>query len=436
MEDVLCRLMRKIEPCRQVILMDFSHGLDRNIRWHCTYSMKYDFDRIIDRRGTYSSKWDGPKYNTARRGPNTKWDEETIPLFVADMDFACSPGIIAAMHRVADHGIYGYTSHAVEPRYLTALADWYRRRYNTELKEEWIGYADGSVSAINCAIETFTNPGDGIIIQRPVYGHFTGMIEQETHRRVADSHLINDNGYYRIDWEDFEAKCAKPENRAFILCSPANPVGRVWTGEELRRMAEICRKHRVLLIADEIHSDILRRGVTHVPILNVTTEWDNIILITGINKSFNLAGLKCSNVIIPDAQLRGIFNRAYGRRSPTPFGVAALIAAYDESEEWLDELNLYLDGNIDFTIDFLAKRLPQVKVWRSEGTYMLWLDFNPLGLTDEEVHRRIYWDANVWLQDGLVHDPQEGRCFQRICVALSRIKLEEALTRIARAFNP
>ena len=200
-------------------------------------------------------------------------------------------------------------------------------------------------------------------------------------------------------------------------------------------MAELCRKHRVLIISDEIHSDILRQGITHVPILKATADWENIILITGINKSFNLAGLKCSNVIIPDEQLRGVFSGAYGRRNPTPFGVAALIAAYDESEEWLDELNRYLDGNIAFTIDFLAKHLPCVKVWRSEGTYMLWLDFNPLQLTDEEVHKRIYVDANVWLQDGLVHDPEEGKCFQRICVALPRAMLEEALTRIAEAFK-
>ena len=397
--------------------------------------MKYDFDRIIDRRNTYSSKWDGPRINASQRRAGDAWDDNTIPMFVADMDFACSPAIIAAMHRVADNGIYGYTSHAVEPRYLASMVDWYRRRYNTALNEEWIAYADGSVSAINSAIEAFSNVGDGVIIQRPVYGHFSSMIERETHRRVVSNHLINDQGYYSIDWDNFEAACASPENRILLLCSPANPVGRVWTMEELRTMAEICRKHRVLILSDEIHSDIIRKGIRHTPILNACTEWDNIILITGINKSFNLAGLKCSNVVIPDPQLRGIFTSIYGRRSPTPFAIAAHIAAYDESEEWLDELNDYLDGNIDLTVKFFKERMPQVTVWKPEGTYMLWLDFNALGLADEEIHRRIYGDANVWLQDGYVHDSERGGCFQRICVALSRKKLEEALERIAKAFK-
>ncbi|MDR2499853.1 MAG: PatB family C-S lyase [Treponema sp.] len=397
--------------------------------------MPYDFDRIIDRRRTYSIKWEGPAYVPAIIGPNTRWNHETIPMMVADMDFACPPALIAAMRRVADHGIYGYTSIAVEPRYLQAIADWYQRRYDTELRKRWIAYADGSITAIRCALETFTNPGDGVIIMPPVYGHFWDLIQDDARRRVVASRLINDKGYYRVDWEDFEKKCAAPGNRVFILCSPANPVGRVWTAEELARMGEICRKYRLLLIADEIHSDIVRQGMVHIPILKALDDPSNSILISGINKSFNLAGLRCSQVIIPDAQLRGVFTKAYGRREPTPFALAALIAAYDEGEDWLDALNAYLDRNIDFTLEFLRGQLPQVKVWRPEGTYMLWLDFNPLGLSDEEVHRKIYWDANVWLQDGLVHDPDGGRGFQRICVALPRKMLEEALVRIAGAFR-
>jgi cystathionine beta-lyase len=397
--------------------------------------MKYDFDRIIDRHNTYSAKWDRAESSKGRAGSQPVWNSDTIPMMVADMDFACPPALQAAMHRVADHGIYGYTLHTAEPRYLASIVDWYKRRYHTDLKEEWIAYSDGSVTAINCAIETFTNPGDGVIIQRPVYGHFTGMIEDDTHRRVVSNHLINQEGYYTIDWEDFERKCAVPVNRAFILCSPANPIGRVWTREELARMAEICRKYQVLLIADEIHSDIIRQGVSHHPILSATGDYDNIILITGINKSFNVAGLHCSNVVIPNDTLRGIFTKQFGARTPTPFGVAAALSAYDESEDWLDELNLYLDANIDFAIDFLHANMPQAKVWRPEGTYMLWLDFNGCGLSDEAAHSRIYHHANVMLQDGLVHDPDQGACFQRMCVALPRSVLETALKRIAAAFN-
>jgi cystathionine beta-lyase len=397
--------------------------------------MKYDFDVLINRHNTYSVKWDGVNLFKSLMGSNVTWNDDTIPMMVADMDFACPPALQAAMHRVADHGIYGYTLHTTAPRYLKSIVDWYKRRYHTDLKEEWIAYSNGSVTAINCAIETFTNPGDGVIIQRPVYGHFTGMIEDDTHRRVVSNHLINKDGYYTIDWEDFERKCAVPVNRAFILCSPANPIGRVWTPEELARMAEICRKHQVLLIADEIHSDIIHQGVSHHPILSVTGEYDNIILVNGINKSFNVAGLHCSNVVIPDDNLRGIFTKQFGSPMPTPFAVAAVIAAYDESEDWLDELNLYLDANVDFTIDFLRARMPKVKVWRPEGTYMLWLDFTGYGLSDEVVHDKIYRDANVMLQDGLVHDPDEGACFQRMCVALPRSVLEVALNRIAAAFG-
>jgi len=391
--------------------------------------MKTDFDTIINRRGTYSLKWEG----AALFDPNIHWNDETIPMMIADMDFACSPAIQTAMHRVADHQIYGYTWHT-DPSYMGSIVDWYKRRYDTELKEEWIAYSNGSVAAINCAVETFTNVGDGVIIMRPVYGHFNGMIEEETHRSIAACNLINDNGYYTVDWEDFEAKCAAPVNRAFILCSPANPVGRVWKKEELAKMAEICRKHHVLLIADEIHSDILRKGQKHIPIIKATDDYSNIILVTGINKSFNVAGLLCSNVIIPDDNLRAVFMSQFGFRMPTPFAVGALIAAYDGSEEWLDELNEYLDANIEFAIDFIKTHMPKVKVWYPEGTYMLWLDFRAYGFSDEEVHRKIYVDANVVLQDGIVHDPEYGQCFQRMCITLPKSQLQEALERISLQF--
>ncbi len=391
--------------------------------------MHYDFDAVIDRRGTYSSKWESA---ALRRGAGR--NGETIPMMVADMDFACAPALQAAMHRVADHGIYGYTSYAAEPRYLGSIADWYRRRHRTEIREEWVAYSDGSISAILSALHMFTNTGDGVIILRPVYGRFTGIIQDNLYRKVVSSHLLNDGGYYTVDWDDFERKCAVPTNRAFVLASPANPVGRVWSEGELRRLAEICRKHRVLFVSDEIHSDIVREGVVYRTILSATDDWSNVILVGGITKSFNVAGLRCANVVIPDDTLRGIFTKEFGRRMPSPFSIAAVIAAYDESEEWLGALNRYLDGNIDFALGFLRERLPQVQVWRPEGTYMLWLDFRAYGLSDAEIHRRIYVDANVLLQDGLIHDSDQGECFQRMCVALPRLVLEQALLRIAAVF--
>lgn len=396
--------------------------------------MKHDFDERMDRRGTYSIKWEGEILKKAW-GIDMRWDEDTIPMMMADMDIACPPKLVQAMHRVADHRIYGYTMHVAEPRYNQCIVDWYKRRYDTLVKPEWISYSDGSVTGINCTIESMSNVGDGVIIMRPVYGHFNGMIEEEMHgRKVVATHLINQDGYYTVDWEDFEAKCAVPTNRAFILCSPANPIGRVWKKEELRRMVDICQKHDVLLISDEIHSDILRKGVTHHPIISVTDNYHGIVMVIGINKSFNVAGLHASNIIIPDPALRGIFGKEFGMRMASPFTVAAQVAAYDECEDWLDELNEYLDSNIDFAIDFLHQNMPKVKVWKPEGTYMLWLDFRDYGLADEEVHDRIYNKANVVLQDGLVHDEDHGRCFQRMCLTLPRAQLQVALERITHEF--
>ena len=397
--------------------------------------MKYDFDKYVERRGTYSAKWDGVPLFAALFKQEAPWNDETIPMMVADMDFECPPKLVEAMHRVADHKIYGYTMHLTDPRYNKAIIDWYKRRYNTDLKEEWLLYSNGSVSCINCALNAFLNPGDGVIIMPPVYGHFNGMATDETPHKVVHSPMVNTDGYYTVDWEDFENKCAMPRNRAFILCSPNNPVGRVWNEEELKRMAAICKKHNVLLISDEIHSDILRRGVTHYPIVSVVEEYSNIIMVIGINKSFNVAGLQCSTAIIPDEHLRQVFQSQFGLVMPTPFAVAAQIAAYDECEDWLEELNLYLDANIDYTIAFFADHMPKLKIRRPEGSYMLWLDFRAYGISDDDIRRRVYVNANVMLQDGIGHDPVFGRGFQRMCVTLSRPLLEKALSRIAAAFS-
>ena len=269
--------------------------------------MKYNFDEIIDRHGTYSAKWAGDMFSEFM-GMEMRWDKDTIPMMTADMDMACPPKLVQAMHRVADHRIYGYTMHLAEPRYNQSIVDWYKRRYNTELKPEWINYSDGSVTSIDCLVEATTNIGDGVIITPPVYGHFYSMIEEEMHgRKVVSSHLINQDGYYTMNWEDFEEKCAVPTNRVFLLCSPSNPIGRVWTLEELRRMVENCQRHHVLLISDEIHSDIVRKGVRHHPILSVTDDYRGLVMVVRINKSFNVAGLHASNIVIPDMELRKIF---------------------------------------------------------------------------------------------------------------------------------
>lgn len=390
--------------------------------------MIYDFDTVINRHGTYSSKYDGASFFGISPRPGF------IPLMVADMDFATAKPIVDAMHRVADFNLYGYSNDHAEPRFAEAICHWWRKHFEATVLPEQIVYSNGTCEAINCAIQTFTNVGDGVIIQRPVYGHFNGIIEEECHRKVVDNRLICDDGYYTMDFELLERQCADPANRAMILCSPANPVGRVWSREELSRVCEITRRHNVLLICDEIHCDLVRQGVTHTTILNVTSDYSNIILISGINKTFNVAGLQASHAIIPDKFLRSRFTAAFGYRTPTPFTIAAVVAGYTQGEEWLEQVRDYIDGNIDFVIEFLGKQMPWVKVRRPQGTYCLWLDFSACGLSPEEIHRRIYDEANVYLQDGYVHDPEQGGCFQRVCTPCARSVLTEAMQRIANAF--
>ena len=408
---------------------------ERSLELGAELTLRYNFDEIIDRRGTYSFKWSGSAVQEMY-GSAIHWDEDTIPMMTADMDLACPPKLVEAMHRVADHRIFGYTTTRAEPRYKQCIIDWYKRRYHTELKPEWINYSDGSVTSIDCLVEAMTNVGDGVIIMPPVYGHFNSMIEEEMHgRKVVPVYLIEEDTGYRIDWDLFEEQCAVPTNRAFLLCSPCNPIGKVWSVEELRRMVDICQRNHVLLISDEIHSDLVRKGVVHHPILSVTDNYQGIAMVIGINKSFNVAGLHVANIVIPDSTLRGIFTKEYGMRLPTPFAIAAQIAAYDECEEWLDALNEYLDANIDFAIAYFAEHMPRLKVRRPEGTYILWLDFRGYGLSEKEVYDRIYNKANVILNNGSEFDAKNGQLFQRMCLTLPRAKIKVALERIAKEFE-
>ncbi len=389
---------------------------------------KANFDELIERENTYSVKW----MRVGGSSLDYRDPAAVLPFQVADMDFACPEPLVRAMHRVADHRIYGYS--APTQAYYDAIIGWYRRRYGLELQRDWTIPAHGSVAAINDVIRAFTNVGDGILLCRPVYGHFTDCIERELWRRAVNVQLRNEDGYYTMDWDAFETACAEPENRVFILCSPANPVGRVWTREELARMCEITRRHRVLLISDEVHCDLLTAGIRHTPILQAAEDWSNLVLVTGINKTFNVAGLACANVMIPDGKLRGIYRKEAHPGLLSPFSIAALIAAYTECDRWVEELCAYVEGNFDAAVQFLREHMPKVRVRKPEGTYILWLDFSAYGLAPEEIHRRIYDCALVLLQDGLVHDPALGGPFQRMCVSCPRAVMLEGLARIARQF--
>lgn len=396
--------------------------------------MKYDFDTVVSRRGTNSVKWDmGESY--VKSGFAERFDDETISAFTADMDFRCSQPIIDAIKRVADHGIFGYTTLGACPEYYEAVVNWFGKRYAWDIQKDWIVYCNGTVTALKYAVQAFTEENDGIIIMRPVYFPFSGVIKSTGRQVVNCQLLVDENGYASIDFEEFEKCAANPDTKAFILCNPHNPVGRVWTEEELKRIAEICQKHDVLIFADEIHGDLTRAEVTFHPIASLTEDSSKIVTFTAVNKTFNLAGLEITNVVIEDDTLREQYKKAVGRLSPSPFAIAALIAAYTESADWLDQLKEYLDGNIDWVIGFLKERMPEVVCFRPEGTYIMWLDFRAYGYSAEEIRKRIYKDANVFLEGGTMFDPDQGAGYERICVPMSRSVLKEAFERIAKAFD-
>ena len=382
--------------------------------------MRYDFDTVIDRRGTYSIKWFRP-------------DPETIPLMVADMDLQSPKPVIDAMHRVADHMMYGYSMHITDPRYFTSLCRWFADHHNWEITPEQIIISHGTFGALTHVAHMYAKPGQGIIVMDPVYGHFSQDIVKWGNE-VIRCHLINNDGYYTIDWDLLEQQASDPNNTLLIFCNPHNPVGRVWTAEEIRKVSEICEKHGVFVISDEVHCDMLRKGVTYTPFLTACVNKANAICLVGINKSFNMAGLSCSNAIVQDKELYEKIIKDYPMSMPTPFAIAGQIAAYEEGDEWMEQVCEYIEGNIDWAIDFFAREMPKVKICKPEGTYCLWMDFRAYGLSDQEVHDRIYVKANVLLQDGLVHDPIEGHCFQRMCLPCARSVLETACRRIADAF--
>ncbi len=392
--------------------------------------MKYNFDEVISRAGTNSIKWEGGRL-LRQHGITERFDEETIPLFLADMDFPCPEPMLEALHARVDRQIFGYTAYFTSPEYVEAIQAWFKRRHDWEIAAEAIVYSPGTVEALDLLIRSFSAEGDGIIIQRPVYSPFTSVIEKNK-RNVVSNSLINNDGYYTIDFADFEEKAADPKNTLFILCSPHNPVGRVWQPNELIKMAGICLANDVVLVSDEIHGDLIRNNQTHCPICTLVDD-DRLIACTAINKTFNTAGLQCSNIIVNNKEMRERFSATMGLKMPTPFAITALIAAYEHGEEWLAQLNDYIDSNLEYLDRFFKERMPEVNYRIPEGTYIAWVHFGGYGLSSAEVHDRIYQKANVVLSDGETFGP-EGAGFQRICVPSPRSILQEALERIAAEF--
>lgn len=390
--------------------------------------MAYSLDKIIDRRGTDSLKYD----LAARRG----MPGNVIPLWVADMDFPSPPEVLEALVEKSRHGIFGY-SDTISDDYFNALADWYSNRFGWQLSPKWLVKTPGVVFAICTAIRALTDEGDAVLIQEPVYYPFAGSVRAND-RKLVVNELVYRDGRYSIDFADFEEKIEKNRVKLFILCSPHNPVGRVWTKEELAAMGEICLKYGVKVVADEIHEDFVYPGYRHHVFETVMPEFADItITCTGPTKTFNMAGLQISNVFISNTDLRKRFKQELertGYSQPNIMGLVACRAAYRHGAKWLDDLISYLVSNLDLLRDFLRKELPFIRLVEPEGTYLVWLDFRALGLPDKELNELIVHKAGLWLNSGPMFGAG-GEGYQRINIGCPAAILQEALERLKKAFN-
>ena len=313
------------------------------------------------------------------------------------------------------------------------MTGWFKRHYGWEIDPETIVYTPGTVNAVDIAIKTFSKEGEGVLINPPIYGPFAMSIEGAG-RKVVRSPLINTGGYYTVDFAGFEEKAKDPNTKIFILCSPHNPTGRIWTPEELRRMYGICTANGVVVVTDEIHGDLIRKGETFHPMATVV-DGKNLVSCTAANKTFNLADLKTTNVVIRDPEMRAQYSKSLGFTFPNIFTIAATIGAYNGGQEWLDQVRDYLDGTIDWVLDFVKEKMPRVKIRRPEGTYVLWMDFRGYGLTPDEVNDRILKKAGVVLERGEMFDQELGAGFQRICVPTQRAVIQECFRRMEEVFE-
>lgn len=401
--------------------------------------MKYNFDREIDRRGTYAAKWDvvklGNRFVPLDQAPQLQDGKRLLPMWVADMDFTCPQPVIDALVARAQHGIFGYTWPA--PSYRQAVVDWMARRHNWPTAGDWIVTTPGVVPALNMLVRTFAAPGQRVIVQPPVYYPFYTAITNNGVQAARNSLLYFD-GRYGMDFAGLEALAREPDVTMLILSSPHNPVGRVWTPDELRRLGEICLEHGVLVVADEIHGDLIYPGQRFTPFAALSEELaQNAVICTAPSKTFNLAGLATSNIIIPNPDLRIRFERTLnsnGLHGVNTFGMVALEAAYRDGEEWLAQVMDYIAGNCRYLQDYVAQHLPQIDVVAPEGTYLVWLDCRRLGLDKDALERLMLHEARLFLDEGYIFGP-EGEGFERLNIACPRSILAEALARIKGALN-
>ena len=383
--------------------------------------MNYDFDELVDRRGTGCVKWDENS------------DPDVIPLWVADMDFKAAPAIQETIRKRAEHGVFGYT--VVGNDYYEAVISWFHRRHNWTIRREEILYTTGVVPAMSVAIKALTMPGEKVLILSPDYNCFFSSVRNNG-CEVLETVLRRTGSTFEVDFADFEAKCADEKTTVFLLCNPHNPCGRVWTKAELEHMNDICMKHGVKVVSDEIHCELIMPGYQFQPFAAVSeTCRQNSVILNSPSKSFNIAGLQAANIICAQPSWRRRLDRAININEVcdlNPFGPVALIAAYNESEDWLDTLNAYLWDNYQTLCSYATKHLPQWKVYRLEGTYLPWIDITATGISSQDYCDYLLSKAKVWVNPGTMYGSVSGEGYIRMNIACPRSRLLEALERIAK----
>ena len=381
--------------------------------------MKYNFDEIIPRRGTNSYKWDSAN------------DADVLPMWVADMDFRTAPAVVEVLRKRMDHGIFGYTK--VPPVYYDAIINWFTRRHGWQIDRDWIIYTSGVVPALSAIIKALTVPGDRVLVQTPVYNCFFSSIRNNGCEIVANP-LVYTNGTYRIDFDDLARKATDPKVRLLLLCNPHNPVGRVWTRAELMCIGEICLRNDVLVVADEIHCELVYSGHTYIPFASISDDFrTRSVTCTSPSKAFNLAGLQIANIIAADEGVRRRIDRAININEVcdvNPFGVIATIAAYNEGGAWLDALRKYLWENYEYLCRFFEQRLPQYPVLPLEGTYLVWIDCRASSIGSDATTLRLQEEQKLMVNSGTLYGPG-GEGFIRLNIACPRTLLADGLERIA-----
>ena len=385
--------------------------------------MKYDFDEIISRRNSNSYKWDAVM------------EEGVLPMWVADMDFRTAPAVVEVLRKRMDHGIFGYTK--VPPIYYDAIINWFTRRHGWQIDRDWIIYTSGVVPALSAIIKALTVPGDRVLVQTTVYTCFFSSIRNNGCEIVANP-LVYTNGTYRIDFDDLARKATDPKVKLLLLCNPHNPVGRVWTRAELMCIGEICLRNDVLVVADEIHCELVYSGHTYIPFASISDDFRNrSVTCTSPSKAFNLAGLQIANIFAADESVRVKIDKAINLNEVcdvNPFGVEALVAAYNDGEEWLEELKCYLSDNYLYMRTFFNKYLPQFPVVKLEGTYLVWVDCSVLNRSSKEIAEILLKAEKLWINEGSMYG-EAGEGFIRINIACPRQILIDGLNRLKRGLK-